>query len=48
MPRYKVYDYNQAKLIPVAYRKQLLPSSFEHTLSHIVDHHIEVSVFRAD
>jgi len=28
MPRYKVYDYNQTELIPVAYRKQLLPSSF--------------------
>lgn len=47
MPRYKVYDYNQTKLIPVDYRKQILPRSFEHVLSHIVDHHIDVSVFGA-
>lgn len=47
MPRYKVYDYNQTKLIPVDYHKQILPRSFEHALSHIVDHHIDVRVFDA-
>jgi hypothetical protein len=47
MARYKVYDYNRTKPIPVDYRKQILPRSFEHDLNHIVDYHIDTSVFEA-
>jgi transposase len=47
MARYKVYDYNQTKLIPIDYSKQILPHSFEHAVSFIVDHRIDTSVFDA-
>jgi transposase len=34
-------------LIPVDYRKQILPRSFEYALNFIVDHHLDLSVFEA-
>jgi hypothetical protein len=33
MARYKPYSYDQTKLIPVSYDLQILPGTFEHTLS---------------
>jgi transposase len=47
MARYQPYDVNQDKLIPVCYRDQILPGSFEHALSEIVDQHIDLTPFEA-
>ncbi|MFQ5932308.1 MAG: IS1182 family transposase [Nitrospiraceae bacterium] len=47
MARYKEYSYDQAKLIPVSFHKQILPGTFEYTLSYLIDHEIDLSVFEA-
>ena len=47
MPRYKVYDYDQDKLIPIRYSKQIVPGTFEYTLNYLIDQVIDVSVFDA-
>ena len=47
MPRYKVYDYDQDKLIPIRFSKQIVPGTFEYTLNYLIDHVIDVSVFAA-
>jgi hypothetical protein len=33
MARYKEYSYDQTKLIPISYDQQIIPGTFEHTLS---------------
>lgn len=45
MPRYKPYSYDQAKLLPVSFAKQILPGTFEYTLNHLIDHEIDLSRF---
>jgi transposase len=45
MPRYKPYDYRQGKFIPISFDKQILPGTFEYTLSHLIDHELDLSVF---
>jgi transposase len=45
MARYKPYDVHQDKFIPVSFRDQILPGSFEHALNEIVDQHIDLSPF---
>ena len=45
MARYKDYDYDQLKLIPVNYHSQILPGSFEHSLSYLVDEELDLSDF---
>jgi len=45
MARYKHYDYGQTKLLPISYERQILPGTFEHTLSYLIDHKIDLSVF---
>ncbi len=45
MARYKDYNYEQMKMIPVSYQKQILPGSFEHSLSYLIDHEVDVSAF---
>jgi transposase len=47
MARYKHYDYSQIKLLPVSYAQQILPGTFEHTLSFLIDEKIDLSVFEA-
>lgn len=47
MARYKEYDYKQTKLIPVAFSEQILPGTFEYTLSYLIDHEVDLSVFEA-
>jgi len=37
MPRFKDYDYNQSKMIPIRFENQLLPGSFEYSLSYLID-----------
>lgn len=45
MARYKPYDLDQRKLIPVALEAQILPGSFEHTLVRLIDHELDVRPF---
>jgi len=47
MPRYKPYSYDQAKLLPVSFEKQILPGTFEYTLNHLIDNEIDLSRFDA-
>ena len=47
MARYKYYNYDQLKLLPISFSRQILPGTFEHTLNHIVDHELNLSVFDA-
>lgn len=45
MPRYKAYSYEQGKLLPVAFERQILPGTFEYTLNHLIDHDVDLSAF---
>lgn len=45
MARYKEYSYDQGKLIPVHFKDQILPGSFEYALNEIVDNHIDMRPF---
>jgi transposase len=45
MARYKHYDYAQTKMLPVSYERQILPGTFEYTLSYLIDNKIDLSVF---
>jgi hypothetical protein len=45
MARYKNVHHDQDKFIPVAFRKQILPGTFEYPLSYLIDHELDLSVF---
>ncbi len=45
MARYKAYDLNQAKMIPLTYADQVVEGSFEHALNEIVEGHLDMSEF---
>lgn len=45
MARYRPYDLNQDKFIPVSFRDQILPGSFEYALNEIVERHIDLAPF---
>lgn len=47
MARYKPYDAQQDKFIPVSFRDRILPGSFEYALNEIVDEHIDLTLFEA-
>ena len=47
MPRFVPYDYNQSKLIPIDFRAQIQPGTFEFTLNLIIDEEIDLTVFHA-
>lgn len=47
MARYKDVCYEQDKFIPVSFAKQILPGTFEYTLSYLIDHELDLSVFDA-
>lgn len=47
MARYKDVHYDQDKFIPVSFRKQILPGTFEYSLSYLIDHELDLSVFDA-
>jgi len=47
MPRFKEYNYDQDKLIPIRFSKQIVPGTFEYTLNYLIDQVIDVSVFDA-
>jgi len=45
MARYKEYSYEQGKFIPVHFDRQILPGTFEYSLSYLIDHEIDLSIF---
>ena len=45
MARYKDYDLNQAKMIPISYADQVVEGSFEHALNEIVEEQLDLSAF---
>src|SRR6185295_8589192 len=45
MARYKPYDYGQMKLLPVSFREQILPGTFEYTLNELIDNEVDLTVF---
>ena len=45
MARYNDDNSHQGKFIPVSFDRQILPGSFEHTLSLLIDEHLDMSVF---
>lgn len=45
MARYKAYDLNQTKMIPLSYADQVVEGSFEHALNEIVEGHLDMAVF---
>lgn len=45
MARYKEYSYEQTKLIPIVFSNQILPGTFEYTLSHLIDNEFDLTVF---
>lgn len=47
MARYKDYCYEQGKMIPISFKQQILPGTFEYTLSYLIDHELDLSVFDA-
>ncbi|MFC1684716.1 IS1182 family transposase [Pseudomonadota bacterium] len=47
MARFKDTNYDQVKMIPVSFDRQILPDSFEFTLSQLIDHYIDLSPFEA-
>ena len=47
MARYQPYDVDQVTLIPVLFKDQILPGSFEYALNEIVDQHIDLGPFES-
>lgn len=47
MARYKPVDYAQGQFIPIAFEHQVLPGTFEHALSYIVDNKLDFSILDA-
>ena len=45
MARYKYYDYNQTKMIPLRVADQVHPGTFEYTLNHVVDDELDIGLF---
>jgi len=45
MARYKEYSYEQGKFIPIHFDRQILPGTFEYTLSYLIDDEIDLSIF---
>ena len=47
MARYKAYDLNQTKMIPLSYADQIVEGSFEHALGEIVEGHLDLGPFES-
>lgn len=45
MARYKDTNYDQMKMIPVSFESQILPGSFEYSLSYLIDHEHDLAAF---
>ena len=45
MPKFKPYDYNQDAMVEINFAEQTQPGSFEFTLLHLIESHIDLSAF---
>lgn len=45
MAKYKKYSYDQVRFIPIHFDRQILPGTFEYTLSYLIDNEINLSLF---
>lgn len=45
MPKFKHYDYNQSSMVVINYEDQLQPGTFEHTIHHLIDNKLDLSIF---
>jgi len=45
MPRFKPTNPKQGFFLPVFFDKQIFPGTFEHTLSLLIDHELDLSIF---
>ena len=45
MPRFKDYNDDQNKMIPIAFDRQILPSTFEYSLIYLIEHELDFSIF---
>ncbi len=45
MARYKDYSYEQTKLIPLSFSRQILPGTFEYTLNYLIDNEFDLAPF---
>lgn len=45
MPNFKRYNYNQDAMVVINFEEQLQPNTFEFTLHHLIDDHIDLSAF---
>lgn len=45
MARYKDTNYDQMKMIPVSFESQILPGSFEYSLSYLIDQELDLTAF---
>jgi transposase len=43
--RYKDYDQDQTRLLPVSLTQQIQPGTIEYTINYLVDHQIDLRVF---
>ena len=45
MARYKHYDYDQLKMVPVSLEGQLIPGTLEYAIHHVVEERLDLSIF---
>ncbi|MBA2239216.1 MAG: hypothetical protein H0W24_11035 [Lysobacter sp.] len=45
MARYLHYDADQTRLVAISYARQLLPGTFEHALSYLIDNEVDLGRF---
>ncbi len=47
MSRFKEYDYNQTVMLPVDFKQQILPGTFDYSLHYLVDNELDLSLFNS-
>lgn len=45
MPRFKPTNYDQIKMVPIDFKSQLSPGTFEHTLDYLIEDQLDLSIF---
>jgi len=45
MAKYKPYNYDQSSMVVINYQEQLQPGTFEHSLHHLIDSQMDLSIF---
>lgn len=46
MPKFIPYDPRQSKMVVISYADQLRPGTFEFAINHLIDHKLDLTVFR--